>query len=178
MPVVVSPCLVTFSGAGSLSSSILIRWRQSSTMSSERRFDVQPDSKIISLLSDIIPMMPSFICHCFSCFLIMSQEDYLEEVLIIDTKKGLSVTMDIQEFIKWVGYWLYMVCWVGIESCRYWWSMETSLMAKCAPFILNCIMYRNRFICFWLCSQRNILRKYSFPRPTRVWVCQWIFKSL
>ena len=41
-------------------------------------------------------------------FLIINPEDYLEEVLITETNKGLSVPMDIQEFIKWVGCWLYM----------------------------------------------------------------------
>ena len=34
------------------------------------------------------------------------------------------------------------------------------------------------FSCSWLCYQRTILRKSSFPIPTRVWVCQWIFKSI
>ena len=34
------------------------------------------------------------------------------------------------------------------------------------------------FSCSWLCSQRTILRKSSLPRPTRVLVCQWIFKSI
>ena len=46
VPVVVSPCLGTFSCAGFLSSSVAIPWRRSSTMSSERRFDVRPDSTI------------------------------------------------------------------------------------------------------------------------------------
>ena len=34
------------------------------------------------------------------------------------------------------------------------------------------------FSCSWLCSQRTILRKSSFPRPTSIWVCQWISKSI
>ena len=41
-------------------------------------------------------------------FLIMSPEGYLEQVIIPDTNKGLRVSMDIQEFIKWVGCWIYM----------------------------------------------------------------------
>ena len=40
-------------------------------------------------------------------FLIMFPDDYLEEVLIPETNKGLSVPREIQEFIKWVGCWLY-----------------------------------------------------------------------
>ena len=35
-------------------------------------------------------------------FLIMFPEDYLDKFLIPDINKGLSVPMDIQEFIKWV----------------------------------------------------------------------------
>ena len=46
VPVVLSPCLGKFSGAGLLSSSISIPWRQNSTMSSKGRFEVRPDSKI------------------------------------------------------------------------------------------------------------------------------------
>ena len=78
-------------------------------------------------------------------FLIMFPEDYPEEVLIPKTNKGLSVPMDLQEFIKWVGCWLYMSCWVGIESRQDWWSTMKPLMAKGAPFRLNHIMSRNRF---------------------------------
>ena len=78
-------------------------------------------------------------------FLIIFPEDYLEEVLIPETNTGLSVPMDLQEFIKWVGCWLYMACWVGIESCQDWWSTTTPSMAKCDQFRLNFIMSRNRF---------------------------------
>ena len=67
------------------------------------------------------------------------------EVLIPNTNKGLSVPMDLQEFINWVGCWLYMKYWVGIESRWYWWSMTTPLMAKGAPFRLNIIMSCKRF---------------------------------
>ena len=51
--------------------------------------------KIISLLSDINRMTPSFVCHCFS-FFIMFPEDYLEKVLIPETNKGPRVPMDLQ----------------------------------------------------------------------------------
>ena len=43
-------------------------------------------------------------------FLIMFPGDYLEEVLISETNKVLSVPMDLQEYIQWVGCWLYMAC--------------------------------------------------------------------
>ena len=75
----------------------------------------------------------------------MFPEDYLEEVLITDTKKGLNVPMDLQELINWVICWLYMACWVGIENRRDWWSTTTPLMDKCAQFRLNRIMSRNQF---------------------------------
>ena len=42
-------------------------------------------------------------------FLITFPEDYLEKVLIPETNKGLSGSMDLQEFIKWVGCWIYMI---------------------------------------------------------------------
>ena len=45
-------------------------------------------------------------------FLIMFPGDYLERVLIPETNKGVSVPMDIQEFIKWFGCWIHMACWV------------------------------------------------------------------
>ena len=84
----------------------------------------------------------------------MFPEDYIEEFLIPKTNKGMSVPMDLQEYIHWVGCWLYMACWVGIESRRDWWSTTTSSMDKGASFILNRIMYRNRFY--------SILRALSF----------------
>ena len=75
----------------------------------------------------------------------MFPEDYLEEFLVPDTNKGLSVPMDLQEYMQWVGCWLYMACWVGIESRRDWCSTTTPSMAKGAPFRLNSIMSCNRF---------------------------------
>ena len=75
----------------------------------------------------------------------MFPKDYIEEVLITDTNKGLSVPMDLQEYIQWVGCWQYMACWVGIESRQEWWSTTTPSMAKGAPFRLNRIMSCNRF---------------------------------
>ena len=78
-------------------------------------------------------------------FLIMFPENYLEKVIIPETNKGLSVPMDLQEYIQWVCCCLYMICWVGIEICRDWWSTTTPFMDKGDPFRLNRIMSRNRF---------------------------------
>ena len=78
-------------------------------------------------------------------FLVMFPEEYLEEVLIPETNKGMSVPMDIQEYMQWVGCLIYMACWVGIESCWDWWSTMTPSMAKGARFRLNSIMSCNQF---------------------------------
>ena len=76
-------------------------------------------------------------------FLVMFPEDYLEEVLIPNANKGMSVPIDLQEYIQWVGCWIYMAFWVGIESRREWWSTKTPLMDKGAPFRLNRITYHS-----------------------------------
>ena len=102
------------------------------------------DLKILLLLSEIIPMIPSFACHCFSFFIVFP-EDYLEEVFVTENNKGLSVPMDIQEFIKRVGCWLCMAWWVEIESRWGRWSTTTPSMDKSAPFRLNRIMSCNWF---------------------------------
>ena len=78
-------------------------------------------------------------------FLIMFPEDYLEQVRIPDNNKGLNVPKDLQEFINWVGCWIYMACWVVIEIRWDWWSTTTPLMAKYAPFRLNQIISSNQF---------------------------------
>ena len=75
----------------------------------------------------------------------MFLEDHLEEVLILDTNKGLSLPMDLQEYIQWVGFWLYIACSVGIESCWDWWSKTIPSMDKGATFRLNGIISHNRF---------------------------------
>ena len=58
-------------------------------------------------------------------FLIMLPEEFLDQFLTPKTNKRLSVPMDIQDFIKFVGYWIYMASWVVIDSCQDWWSPKT-----------------------------------------------------
>ena len=79
-------------------------------------------------------------------FLVMFPEDYIEKVLIPDTNKGLSVPMYLQDYIQWVGCWLYMACWVRIESrSGLVVHNDTQLMAKgFPPFRLNHIMSRKK----------------------------------
>ena len=67
-------------------------------------------------------------------FLIMFPEEYIGKVFIPEIKNRLSVPMDFQSFKKWVGFCLYISCWVGIESCWDWRSTMTPLMAKGALF--------------------------------------------
>ena len=75
----------------------------------------------------------------------MLPEEYPDEVLVPDTNKGLSVPMDLQEYMQWVGCWLYMTWWIGIDSRWDWYSTTTPSMAKGAPFRLNRIISCNRF---------------------------------
>ena len=53
--------------------------------------------------------------------------------------------MTKQEYIKWVGCWMYMPCWVGIFNQRYWWSTAAPSSHKGAPFRLNDYMSGNSF---------------------------------
>ena len=49
-----------------------------------------------------------FCMSLLQLFLIMFPEDYLEEVLIPDINKVMIVPMYLQDYIKWVGCWIYM----------------------------------------------------------------------
>ena len=53
--------------------------------------------------------------------------------------------MTTQEYIKWVGCWLYMSCWVGIRNQRDWWSTVAPSRHKGASFWLNNYISGNRF---------------------------------
>ena len=44
--------------------------------------------RIISLLSDIIGMMPSFVCHCFSCFRLCPQRTILRKSSLLRPTRG------------------------------------------------------------------------------------------
>ncbi len=67
-------------------------------------------------------------------FMILFPVKYLKEVLIPETNKKLDVPLDLQEFIKWVGCWLYMSCWNGLLNRRDWWSSTEPSMDQGAPF--------------------------------------------
>ena len=78
-------------------------------------------------------------------FLIMTGMKFTEDTVIQKTHERLDVPMTTQEYIKWVGCWLYMSCWVGIRNQRDWWSTVAPSRHKGAPFRLNYYMSRNHF---------------------------------
>ena len=132
-----------------------INWRRESILCPRRASNLKKFDSFRNYLHDVILCM-----SLIRFFFVMFPEEYLEQVLIPGTNKGLIVPMDIQYFIKWVGFWIYMACWVVIESRRCWWSTTTSSMAKGAPFRINCIMSCNRFdsiISYFRFTNREVL---------------------
>ena len=49
-------------------------------------------------------------------FLIIMPMKFIEDNVIKKTNKRLDVPMTKHEYIKWVGCWLHMSCWVGIYN--------------------------------------------------------------
>ena len=78
-------------------------------------------------------------------FLVLFPVEYLSTVLIPETNKELDQPMDIGEFIRWLGCWFYMACWVGIyrRSILVGRTSDPSIFQG-APFWLNNYMSRNR----------------------------------
>ena len=66
-------------------------------------------------------------------FLIMMPMKFIEDTVIKTTNEKLDVPITIQEYIKWIGCWLYMSFWVGISNRRYWWSTSEPSSHKGAP---------------------------------------------
>ena len=52
--------------------------------------------------------------------------------------------MTTQEYIKWVGCWIYMSCWVSIRNQIDWWSTVAPSRHKGSPFRLNDYISRKR----------------------------------
>ena len=67
-------------------------------------------------------------------FLIMITMMFIEDNVIKKTNEQLDVPMTTQEYIKWVGFWLYMSCWVGICNQRNWWSTSAPSRHKGSHF--------------------------------------------
>jgi hypothetical protein len=95
-------------------------------------------------------------------FLVLFPTDYLTTVLIPETNKELTLPMDLGEFVRWLGCWFYMACWVGIPSRKDWWATSAESMYKGAPFRLGKYMSRNRFDEI-LSSLRYTNKEVDFP---------------
>ena len=67
-------------------------------------------------------------------FLILIPMNFIKDTVINKTTEKLDVSRKTQEYIKWVGCWLYMSCWVGVCNQRDWWSTAAPLRYKVAPF--------------------------------------------
>ena len=70
-------------------------------------------------------------------FLVLFPVGYLNIILNPETNKVLKYPLDLGEFMTWVGYWLYMPCWVGIPKRHNWWSVTLPVMHIEAPFRLK-----------------------------------------
>ena len=57
----------------------------------------------------------------------------------------LKDPLDLGEFVRWVGCWSYMSCWVGIPEMNDLWSVTPLVMHRVYPFSLNKYMYCNSF---------------------------------
>ena len=62
---------------------------------------------------------------------------YLNAILILEKKKFLKNPLDIGEFMRWIGWWLYMACWFGMHERNDCWSVTLEVMHRGAPFRLK-----------------------------------------
>ena len=70
-------------------------------------------------------------------FLVLFHVGYLNTILTPKTNKVLKDPLNLGEFMRWVGCWLYMACWVGIPKRRDWFSVTPPVMHRVTPFCLN-----------------------------------------
>ena len=78
-------------------------------------------------------------------FLVLFPISYLEDILIPETNKGLEVDLSLQEFLVWLGCWMFMATHLGVSSRQDWWSLSPVSSHKEAPFRLNKYMSHTRF---------------------------------
>ena len=72
-------------------------------------------------------------------------EEWLVEICIPMTNKGLANKVDLKEFYVFLGCIFFMSCYQGIPDREMWWSTKPIDMFDGAPFRLNAYMSRNRF---------------------------------
>ena len=65
---------------------------------------------------------------------IMMTMKFIVDTVIKKTHERLDFPMTTKEYIKWVGCWLYISCWIGIRNRRDWWSTAAPSRHKGAPF--------------------------------------------
>ena len=68
-------------------------------------------------------------------FLIMMSMKFVEYFVIKKKNERFDAPMTTQEYIKWVGCWVYMSRWVGFFNHRYWWSISAPSRHKGAHFL-------------------------------------------
>ena len=80
-----------------------------------------------------------------SLFQLLFPMDYVRDVIIVETNKKLKLgPLTVREFFVWLGLWLYMSCYQGIDR-RSWWSQSEPCMEEGAPFRFSLFMTKNRF---------------------------------
>ena len=70
---------------------------------------------------------------------------YLNTILIPETYKVLNDPLDIGEFMRWIGFWSYMACWIRIPDSHDVWSVTPPVMHIGAPVNLKKYMSRHCF---------------------------------
>ena len=62
---------------------------------------------------------------------------FLNTILIPETNNVLKDTLDLGEFMRWAGCWLYTACWVGIPERHDCGSVTPQVIHRGYPFRLN-----------------------------------------
>jgi hypothetical protein len=99
-----------------------------------------PEGKFVNKRWDVIADMSEL-----DLFRMCFPEEYIADVVIPETNKGLQRKMDLHEFYVFLGCIFYMSCFVGIDNRADWWSSSPIDMLSGAPFRLNAYMSRKRF---------------------------------
>ena len=69
--------------------------------------------------------------------LVLFYVGYHETIIIPETNKFLKYPLYLCEFVRWVGCWFYMACWVKITERRDWWSVTPLVIPRGSPFRFN-----------------------------------------
>ena len=61
-------------------------------------------------------------------FLVLIPFGCLNNILIAETNKVLLYPVELSLFMRWVGCWLYMFCWVGKTEWDDWWLVTSPVI--------------------------------------------------